>query len=306
MEDLSNYGSNDMLLNIIKNINMLKHIFNNLSIKKFLQIIKVNKKLQKKFHISIKDYEDISILELEIIPCKNYSGKFINIMPGLEYYFHIYFNTIEKEIKSDSFNKNDKVTKIIIRIDRQVKSFNNLFLNIKCIESVKFNKFYRSNITSMSYMFSGCNFLKEINFFSFKSENVTNMSYMFQDCYLLQELDLCNFNTSEVTQMTNMFFGCSKLQKINLDSFNTEKVRYMNGMFSGCSLLSELDLSNFKSDSLSDISYMFEGCSSLNKLNLFNFKESKIDDMTHMFKNCLNCLTNKIKYEFNYIKDEAF
>ena len=117
MEDLSNYGSNDMLLNIIKNINMLKHIFNNLSIKKFLQIIKVNKKLQKKFHISTKDYEDISILELEIIPCKNYSGKFINILPGLEYYFHIYFNTIEKEIKSDSFNKNDKVTKIIIRIE---------------------------------------------------------------------------------------------------------------------------------------------------------------------------------------------
>ena len=77
-------------------------------------------------------------------------------------------------------------------------------------------------------------------------------------------------------------------------------------MFSGCSLLSELDLSNFKSDSLSDISYMFEGCSSLNNLNLFNFKASKIDDMTHMFKNCLNCLTNKIKYEFNYIKDEAF
>ena len=47
----------------------------------------------------------------------------------------------------------DKVTKIKIIIDYQVKSFKNLFNDCNCIESINFKKFYRNNITDMSFMF---------------------------------------------------------------------------------------------------------------------------------------------------------
>ena len=45
----------------------------------------------------------------------------------------------------------DKVTKIKITIDYQVKSFKKLFFKCKCVESINFKKFYRNNITDMSF-----------------------------------------------------------------------------------------------------------------------------------------------------------
>ena len=77
---------------------------------------------------------------------------------------HIYFNdNKEEEIKRNIIYENDNVSKIYIFIDYQVKSFFNLFSECKCIESIYFKKFYRNNITNMSYMFIGCSSLKELN-----------------------------------------------------------------------------------------------------------------------------------------------
>ena len=50
----------------------------------------------------------------------------------------------------------DKVTKIKIIIDYQVKSFKGLFNWCECIKSINFKKFFRNNITDMICMFSGC------------------------------------------------------------------------------------------------------------------------------------------------------
>ena len=50
----------------------------------------------------------------------------------------------------------DKVTRIKIIIDYQVKSFKDLFYECKCIESINFKKFYRNNITDMRCMFFRC------------------------------------------------------------------------------------------------------------------------------------------------------
>ena len=36
------------------------------------------------------------------------------------------------------------------------KSFSRLFSYCGCIESIKFKKFYRNNVTNMSGMFGGC------------------------------------------------------------------------------------------------------------------------------------------------------
>ena len=82
----------------------------------------------------------------------------------------------------------DNVTKIKIIIDYQVKSFYGLFKWCKCIESINFKKFYRNNITDMSYMFNECSSLKELNLNNFNTNNVTDMSWMFWGC--LDEMKL--------------------------------------------------------------------------------------------------------------------
>ena len=76
----------------------------------------------------------------------------------------------------------DEEDKVKIIIDCQVKSLKKLFEYCRCIESINFKKFYRDNITDMSFMFSWCSSLKELNLNNFNTNNVTNMSWMFYGC----------------------------------------------------------------------------------------------------------------------------
>ena len=129
--------------------------------KKKHEIVKYNKKVQNRLDLGVKDYKEYSEtftpIEIDIIPRKKKYVKFINIDENDELYYHIYFNDNNEEIKNKyEINEEDKVTKIKIIIDYQVKSFKELFYDSKCIESINFKKFYRNNITDMSYMFYGC------------------------------------------------------------------------------------------------------------------------------------------------------
>ena len=201
----------------IKSRYILSKIYNNMPKKKKLEIVKYNKKIQKRINLSVKDYKEYSEtftpIEIEIIPTKGKYGKFININENDKLYYHIYFNDNKEEIKNKyKINKKDKITKIKIIIDYQVKSFKDLFSWCKCIKSINFKKFYRNNITDMSYMFSGCSSLKELNLNNFNTNNVTDMSYMFDGCSSLKELNLTNFNTNNVTNMRYMFERCSSLK----------------------------------------------------------------------------------------------
>ena len=86
-------------------------------------------------------------------------GRFINIDENDKLYYHIYFNDNKEEIKNKYkikeengmikheyyIHQEDKVTKIKIIIDYQVKSFKGLFCDSNCIESILFKKFYRNN-----------------------------------------------------------------------------------------------------------------------------------------------------------------
>ena len=184
-----------------------------------LKIIKYNINIQKRMNININNYKDFfekfSSIELEIIPIQNEYGPFINIKEEDKKYFHIYFNNNKAEIKKTELNKEDKVSKINIIIDYQIKSFEKLFYKCECIESINFKKFNRNNITDMSYMFCGCSSLKELNLNNFNTNNVTNMSGMFSGCSSLKELNLNNFNTNNVTNMSCMFDGCSSLKELN-------------------------------------------------------------------------------------------
>ena len=103
--------------NILKNIKsnyILSKIYDNIQKRKYLEIVKYNKKIQNRLNLSIKDYKEYSEIftpiEIEIIPCKKKYGKFINIKENDKLYYHIYFNDNEKEIKNKyEIKERDKV-----------------------------------------------------------------------------------------------------------------------------------------------------------------------------------------------------
>ena len=75
----------------------MKEIFNILNIKKFLDIIKFNKKLHEETNINFNDYkyysETYSTIEVELIPVKNKSGMFIyeNKVRRINFFSYIYY-----------------------------------------------------------------------------------------------------------------------------------------------------------------------------------------------------------------------
>ena len=68
-----------------------------------LNIMKYNKKLQKRLNLSIKDYKKYSQLyssiELELKIKDNNYNKFINISNEEKKYYHIYFDNSNEEIE---------------------------------------------------------------------------------------------------------------------------------------------------------------------------------------------------------------
>ena len=244
-------------INKIKSKYILKHIFDKIGKKRCLQIVRYNKMIQSKLDVNINNYKEFGQIEIEIIPIetryKIYYNNFINIInEENKPHFHIFFNDDKKEI-----SKKDKVKKIKVLIDYEVKSFHKLFKNCKNIQKINFIKFNCNNITDMSQMFYGCLSLKELNFSNFNSSKVTNMSWMFSKCSSLKELNLSSFNTNNVTDMSWMFSECSSLEELNISSFNTNNVINMSCMFSGCSSLKGINLSNFNIKLITVIHRMF-------------------------------------------------
>ena len=284
IKDIKNNILNGQLKNV-KSDYILSKIFYNIIKRKSLEIFKYNKKLQNRMKLGFKDYkefcETFTLIVIEIIPIKGEYGEFIHINKNDKLFYHIYFNDNKEEtINKYEINEGDKILKIKIIIDYQVKSFENLFKWCNCIESINFKKFYRSNINNMNCMFYGCSSLKELNLTNFNTNSVTDMNYMFLGCSSLKKLNLSKFNTNNVTDMSVMFWDCSSLEELNISNFNTNNVTNMGGMFSNCS--------------------------SLRELNISNFNTKKVTNMKGMFFGCSNILKNKIISENKNIKDEAF
>ena len=281
--DKNKHKSKDKYENI-KADYFLELLFNNLSTKRTLDIIKYNKRLKKRTNININIYKEFSSkyssIEIEIIPGNNKFGKFINFKKEDEKYFHIFFNDSKEEIKRNYTNKYDEAKKIKIIINYPIKSFKNLFDECKSIESIYFKQFIRNNINNMSGMFYRCLSLKDINFSNFNTENVKDMAGMFSWCTSLKKLDLSNFNTQNVKNMWSMFSDCSNLEEINLSNFNT--------------------------DNTTNMGYMFSRCSSLKEVNFSNFNTDKVNNMYGMFYKCSNQFQTKIRENYENIKDIAF
>ena len=168
----SKENNNKNYLKEIKSVFFLEKLLFSLSKKKLLNIIKYNKTIQNILDININNYkkysEIYSPIEIEIIPVKDKYGTFINMITGFERFYHIYFNNKKEELKRNYINKNEKI-KIII--DYKIESFENLFKDCKCIESINFKKFNRNNIHNMQMMFYVCSSLKELNLNNFNTIN---------------------------------------------------------------------------------------------------------------------------------------
>ena len=207
----------------LKSDYFLQKLYDNMTKKKKLEIVKYNKRIQNRINLSVKYYKEYSEtftpIEIEIIPTKGKYGKFIKVDENDKLYYHIYFNDNKEEIKNKyKIDEQDKIPKIKIIIDYQVKSFKDLFHSCYCIESINFKKFYRNNITDMSCMFRGCSSLKELNLNNFNTNNVTDMGGMFRECSSLKKLNFNNFNTNNVTNMSYMFYGCLDELKLKIKS----------------------------------------------------------------------------------------
>ena len=159
---LTNQRSKDIFQNVKSKYILLK-IFENISRRKSLDIIRYNNQIKNRINIKIKDYEESTLIEIEIIPVKNKYGPFINIKKEDEKYYHIYFDDNTEEIRRNYLKENEQIKIIKIIIDYQVKSFEDLFDSCGCVEYIYFKKFYRKNINNMRFMFLGCLLLKEIN-----------------------------------------------------------------------------------------------------------------------------------------------
>ena len=85
--------------------------------------------------------------------------------------------------KFDIYEK-DKITKIKIKIDYQIKSFKNLFEYCECIIYINFIKFYRNNIVNMNCMFFNCTSLIDLNLSIINTNNVTDMMVCFMNVLL--------------------------------------------------------------------------------------------------------------------------
>ena len=293
---------------------ILKSILQNTQQKKYMQLLKYNKILQKKLNISIIDYKEYNQIEVElrVNKMRESFSRFINLNEKDKPHIHIFIsNNKKKEYNRFFLKPGKKIVKLRILIDLEIKSFKGLFKYCDCIKEIKFIKFNRKDIIDMSDMFYGCKNLIKLDFSNFNTDKVTDMSFMFYDCSSLKELNLNKFNTTNVVKMESTFHGCSSLKKLNISTFQTNKVINMCSMFHECILLKELNLSNFKTGEVKNMSNMFYECKEIKSLNISSFDTSKVVNMSYMFNGCSKLIDldisnfeinkeNKYNYMFSF------
>ena len=289
----------------IKSKFILSKIFNYLQKSLSFEIIKYNKKTQKRFNLTTKDYKELSEIEIVITP-SNQEGNYINSPhKNDESYYHI-FDKNKKIINTYYLNAKNFYEKINIIIDHQVNSISQLFQNCKAIKSIDYFRFNRRNIFDLSNIFFCCSSLKEINLSNMETINIKNMKCFFRGCSQLRKINLSNFKTNNAKDMHCMFEGCSSLKELDLSNFNTSNVTDMSFMFYGCCSLQKLNLSSFDTFKVTNMKGMFSGCSSLKELNLDNFVINKRTNIYNMFYHIPDELINIIRSQNELINEKAF
>ena len=84
----------------LKSDYFLQKLYDNMTKRKKLEIVKYNKKIQNRLNLDVKDYKAYCEIEIEIIPTKDEYGKFININENDKLFYHIYINDNKEEKKN--------------------------------------------------------------------------------------------------------------------------------------------------------------------------------------------------------------
>ena len=135
--------------------------------------------------------------------------------------------------------------------------------HISDIQRVDFDESFKDARPTSTYRWFSCFNLTELVRLSYlNTSEVTNMSYMFSGSKL-SSIDLTYFDTSKVTTMESMFDSCSQLITVNVSSFNTSNVTNMERMFNWCTELTYLNLASFNTKNIECFDDMFFYCSKL-------------------------------------------
>lgn len=230
----------------------------------YLKLVKYNKNLRRKLNIKKIDYINFSERVIIDLYPRNRLDRgqhpFININENKRQYFHIYFDDNITEENRTYITENDRVNRIRIIIENEIKSFAKLFRFCNCIERINFVKCDNKKITNLDSIFMHCSSLIDINISNLKTDNVTNMGSMFSVCSALTNLNLSNFNTQNVFTMYQMFFACKSLVNLIINGFDTSNITNMDCMFHECINLRNLDIRNFNIAKVNKIDRMFSGC----------------------------------------------
>jgi len=131
-----------------------------------------------------------------------------------------------------------------------------------------------SNVTDMSYLFSGSSFNQDIS--GWNVSNVENMSFMFGDSDFNQ--DILGWNILKVVDMSGMFAFAPFNQDIS--NWDVSNVKNMEGMFVG-SQNCDQDLSKWDVSNVKSMERMF--CWSCFNGDISSWDVSNVEDMSEMF-----------------------
>ena len=261
------------MLNGLKSNIILSKIFDYLQEKTFLEIIRYNKKLQKSTKTSINDYKSFHNIKIELIPTENFKvgDIFINFIDERSS-FHIFFDNSDEEIKLNYFTKIEKISKIRITLDTNIKSLRGLFKECKCLKEIYFTKFDNKNITDLGEMFQGCISLTKLDIskLNIDKDKIINLSII---------------NNQGIDELKDKIVELFKLNELETKDptylNNTRSISILKNCLKKTEEIEESLKNNLPIDMIElDIKAIWE---ELGKINGSTYEEELLDEMFKRF-----------------------
>ena len=187
--------------------------------------------------------------------------------------------------------ENNKQLTILYIEHKKSINLSYMFYDCKDLLSITVSFWDISEVTDVSYLFSGCISLKSLPDISmWNTSNITDISNLFSRLYEIKFLpDISQWDTSNVISMNNTFSHCFSLLSLpDISNWNTSKVRTMIGLFSG---LKSLENNFCYTNSITDMTYQNKDN---NKTNYFpdisKWNLSKVTELQNLFSECENLL----------------
>ena len=182
--------------------------------------------------------------------------------------------------------------------------FINLFIQIKPVNKMYFNKNHFSNVTLRINVKGNNNVFSSQSWYTsdnYPKEVIINGNIQTN---IKPQYDLENYENSikliwdkTISYGACIFCKCPNIAEFDFSNFDTSDMTYMGWMFWGNNKITSLDLSNFDTSKVSDMESMFSGCSNLQYINMKYFDDSKLTFYDNIFAgvpdNVVVCLNEK-------------